>query len=80
MFHETLAAAVETAKNEILSHKGIIVSGSSCPFQSGGMVYGEVKSADYELESYKGKKTKKYAHITITRFETGRYEQVNYIL
>ena len=34
----------------------------------------------YPLASFKGRGTKKYAHMTIYRMESGRYELVNYIL
>ena len=50
------------------------------PFNNGGLAYGTTKKAHYELESLKGKKTKKYFHVTIFRKENGRYEMTCYIL
>jgi hypothetical protein len=45
-----------------------------------GVSYGQVKRADTELAELKRKPTRKWAHATVTRLETGRYELVFYIL
>lgn len=82
MFHETLSEAVYAAKAELLARKAVIAPNAPCRFSPchGGMAYGQTLSENYPLESYKGKATKKYGHITICRMDTGRYEQNNYIL
>lgn len=47
---------------------------------NGGVSYGQTVSKSFELVSLKGKKTKKWAHISLYRMESGRYELTNYIL
>ena len=42
--------------------------------------YGQTFSKSYPLKSYKGKPTKKWAHMVIYRMESGKYELTNYIL
>lgn len=42
--------------------------------------YGSKDERHYEIVSLKGKKTNKYLHVYIYRFETGRYELNFYIL
>ena len=82
MFHETLSAALETAFQNIAARHAIIAPADmeNNHFTFGGMVYGETKSQSFPLESYKGKATRKYAHVTIWRHETGRYEENTYVL
>ena len=47
----------------------------------GGVKYGEVVKCDVEIESLKGKNTRKWFHIVIERFDhNGRYEVVTYVL
>ena len=50
------------------------------PFVFDGIKYGCTKEGHAELATYKGKSTKKFAHITIYRAETGRYEVTAYCL
>ena len=50
------------------------------PFMFGGIPYGTTKNADYKLLAYKGKPTRKYLHLNITRMDTGRYEMNAYVL
>lgn len=50
------------------------------PFLFGGIPYGQSKKSDYKLVSYKGRPTRKYLHVNITRMDTGRYELTNYVL
>ena len=46
-----------------------------------GIRYGEVKTGDVEVAAIKGKKTRKWFHVTITRFDhNGFYEVVCYAL
>lgn len=83
MFHETLSQALNEAIAELTS-RGCVFTDEQLhlrdPFVHGGMAYGDTKRAYGELATLKGKKTFKYAHVTIYRAETGRYEQTNYIL
>lgn len=43
-----------------------------------GLKYGESQSEHIKILSIKGKKTRKYFHVVVTRFETGKYELVCY--
>lgn len=46
-----------------------------------GMAYGETKRVSVEIDSIRGRKTKKYFTAVIYRFEnTGRYEVSTYVL
>lgn len=48
-------------------------------YMYGGIPYGTVKENHVEILQLKGKKTKKWLHIIITRMDNGMYELVNYI-
>lgn len=83
-WHETQSQAVDLAVSELKARgAGIapdIEQDMREGFGNGGQRYGETKIANIPLVTYKGKPTKKFGHITIYRAESGRYEQVNYIL
>lgn len=49
------------------------------PYFYGGISYNTTKDAHYKLATYKGKKTKKYLHVSIYRTENGLYELTRYI-
>jgi len=44
------------------------------------MRYNEVRNADFAIAQYKGRPTKMYFHVVITRLDSGRYELVTYVL
>ena len=44
------------------------------------MTYGEVRTADFSIVQLRGRPTKKYFHVVITRLDSGRYELVTYVL
>lgn len=46
----------------------------------GGVNYGETVSANFEIDTLKGKSTRKYFHVSIYRMENGKYEVTSYIL
>jgi len=82
MLHETLATAV-TVGIESLKIDGAKFCEVQArkPFEFGGIPYPQqganglpYKESHFELESFKGKGTKKYGHLTIWRHESGRYE------
>lgn len=50
------------------------------PFEQGGISYGEVQSVNVEINKLKGRNTRKWYHVVITRMDSGNYELVNYIL
>lgn len=45
-----------------------------------GVPYGQTVSKSFELASLKGKATKKFAHFSLYRMESGNYELTNYVL
>ncbi len=47
---------------------------------NGGVSYGQTVARSFELTTFKGKPTKKWAHVTLYRMESGRYELTCYIL
>lgn len=49
------------------------------PYMYGGISYETTKEAHYKLSTYKGKKTKKYLHVSIYRTDNGLYELTRYI-
>ena len=79
---ETLAAALDSAFAEFKAKGAVLVDEQNMrdKFAIGGLSYGETKEAHGEIAALKGRKTKKYAHLTIYRKESGRYEVVAYVL
>jgi hypothetical protein len=49
-------------------------------FAFGGIAYGTDKRESFEIETLKGKGTRKYFQLIITRLDSGFYEVVKYIL
>lgn len=60
----------------VLKDKDAIVS----RFEFDGVPYGTTKEAHAEIETIKGKSTKKWFHVSIYRLESGRYELTIYVL
>jgi hypothetical protein len=80
-FHETLCNALE-AGIKYLKDQGAEFNEETMRerYQYDGINYGQYKDADVEIDLMKGKKTKKWAHLTIWRRESGTYEVNAYIL
>lgn len=79
---ETLSEALNSALAEI-SAKGAVLANEQAlrdTFAIGGLQYEETKEGHAEIITLKGKATKKWAHVTIYRKESGRYEVVAYVL
>jgi hypothetical protein len=82
-WHDTLSQALDAGMVELKERATISPEQEQQmreTFAFGGLRYGETKQAHGELESYKGKPTKKFAHLTIYRAESGRYEITTYVL
>ncbi len=81
VYHETLASAVDAAivyltlSNVVLADNHIVET-----YQYDGIPYETKKDAHSEISTYKGKKTHKFAHVSIYRMDSGRYELTVYIL
>lgn len=83
-YAETLSQSLDRAFLELRDRGAAISADMEQQAREGfafdGVKYGETKMANFPLDSYKGKPTKKGGHISIYRMESGRYEQTNYIL
>lgn len=74
--HEAL-----TGIQKYLDEKQIVLDGELAePFQYGGITYGTHKEGHYPILTIKGKPTKKYFHVILTRMDSGTYEPVFYAL
>ena len=84
MYKETLWEALEVAMGQFAEAGAVFQEEPFREFNYGGVKYGEVKSVSQEIVTLKGKKTKKFAHITIFRegrgTAAGMYEATAYIL
>jgi len=45
-----------------------------------GLRYGDRLEAHVEIESLRGKSTRKFAHLVVERLDSGRYEPLSYVL
>jgi hypothetical protein len=76
-FSATLVATVERAaelKAVLLNPTDL---GSLCEEP---LNYGHTRSRGFALESYKGKLTKKFFQVVISRLDSGKYELTTYVL
>ena len=82
-YTETLGHALAAIKAELVN-RGVILSEGCADwldvFSNGGIPYGQNKEAHAAIFTIKDKPTKKWAHATIWRHETGRYEWNLYVL
>lgn len=75
---ETLdALAIEIIHDGIILPEGIEIHDE---FTFGGINYNERKAAHYPIVSIKGRNTRKYLHVVISRTDDGRYEGLQYAL
>lgn len=83
-WHDTLGQALDAGIIEIKSGSAVMSEAAEAElrerFAVDGVKYNDTKQGHAPLESYKGKPTKKYAHISIYRAESGRYEVTSYVL
>ena len=80
-YHETLCNALESGI-KYLKDQGAEFDETAMreKYQYDGINYGQYKDSDVEIALFKGKATKKWAHLTIWRRESGTYEVNAYIL
>lgn len=82
-YTETLGQALEAIRAEMEAKRAVVAPINADwleTFSMGGLAYNQTKEAHAELESLKGKKTWKFAHATIYRLDSGRYEWLVYFL
>ena len=70
--------ALDQVENELISAKIVLVDSFRSPFEYGGIPYDTSKETHVEIETIKGKKTRKWFHVIITRLSNGTYELVSY--
>lgn len=82
-YTETLGQAMQAIDAELKTRGAVLDVGESDwldVFSFGGVSYGQNKEAHAALATIKDKPTRKWAHATIWRSETGRYEWNLYLL
>ena len=83
IYFETLGEAVRAFVAQTFDKGGVLVenehAGVADAF-NGGVSYGQTVSRSFELLSFKGKPTRKGAHVSLYRMESGRYELTCYVL
>lgn len=57
-----------------------VVSSDFDNFLFGSIPYGQTQRFGFEINSIKGRKTRKYLHLVLYRMESGNYELIYYIL
>lgn len=80
-YFETLAGTLDAVIDRALK-SGIVLTRLSDVWSmcQEPLSYGQVRRADFSIDSIKGAKTKKFFHAIITRLDTGRYELLTYVL
>ena len=76
----TLSEALDGIEKHLEEKQIILGSDLREPFMYGGIPYGTHKEAHYPILTIKGKATRKYFHVTLTRMDSGTYEPVFYAL
>lgn len=74
----TLSDCLDSIENELLKDKVVLVDDFRSPFEYGGISYDTSKETHVEIATIKGKKTRKYFHVIITRLDNGMYELISY--
>lgn len=74
MLFETLSDCLDSARKDCEDNKIVLVNQID-NFEP--MAYNTIQRKSFEINTIKGKKTRKYYHIIISRLD-GRYELVNY--
>lgn len=84
LYHETLGAAQDAAIAYFQALGAVfnpdVLTDSLFRAFSGGVSYGNTVSGSIEIESLKGNKTKKWAHLSLYRMDCGKYELTAYML
>lgn len=78
-YFETLSQTIDWAFQEVVL-RGALVKNPEEAREQMGAEHIPYRSFDFELESLKGRKTRKWLHVVITRLDSGHYELVTYVL
>lgn len=76
----TLSEALDGIEKHLEENKIVLDADLREPFMYGGIPYGTHREGHYPIQTIKGKATKKYFHVTLTRMDSGTYEPVFYVL
>lgn len=80
-YTETLGQALEAVREELKRVDATVADESWLDvFTFDGIPYETKKEAHGELITFRGKPTRKWAHLTIYRMDSGRYEWTLYFL
>ena len=82
IYFETLGSALRAFADNVASKGGVMLADISDVAMAfnGGVSYGHTASRSFELATLKGKPTRKFAHVTLYRMESGKYELTDYVL
>ena len=78
IYHETLGSAFEAVR-EYLKNERAISTEFDNYLHTGGISRNQTWQGHFKLDSLQGHETRSYLHISIYRFETGRYELTRYL-
>jgi hypothetical protein len=80
-YFETFAATVDGAMSAAADRQAVLAKPTEIwNLCQDALSYGQTRFGDFELESLKGRPTRKFFHVAIYRLETGRYELTAYVL
>jgi len=80
MLFEKLSDVIAHVKDELYVEEIVLVEDIDPRYCFGGIPYHQTSKEHFEIETIKGKKTKKWYHVIIIRLDCGRYELVTYSL
>jgi hypothetical protein len=78
MLFNTLSEVLDQVEKDLIKDQVVLIEDFREEYSFGGIRYNEVSCIHKEIETIKGKKTRKYYHIIISRLDSGRYELVSY--
>jgi len=82
-YFETLGEALRAFVAQVFERGAVLAENELANVAekfNGGVSYGQSVSRSFELLTFKGKATRKGAHVSLYRMESGRYELTAYVL
>ena len=81
IYHETAGSAMREAQKTADEARAVFTDERpDTEMISGGVSYGQTRDFHFQLNSYKGKGTRKWFHVSLYRMDSGRYELNCYVL
>jgi hypothetical protein len=82
IYFETLGKALDSFSDYLAKNRAVTLATQSDMAMAfnGGVSYEQTVSRSFEIATLKDKTTRRYAHITLYRMKSGKYELTNYIL